>query len=362
MTPLICFYKGDYLISEDYFEIEISESQWKENLTRIQTEYFEHTKIIKINYEFGEKILLKDRISTKEKLHSTPLMAVIVLRDKKKITKNQLKERLKDCKKAEITTFKPRIAKKSYLESLKKTLEGIRDGDIYQLNLTFPFVAESCTHSLDLFSHYHNKFLGNYHAHIPYGDHTIISLSPELFLKREENVLTTRPIKGTSKAGIEGIKNLLNSNKENAELSMIVDLLRNDLNSVSDGKGSTVQEHRSIMDLGDIVHTYSEITAPCSKNFSDILESVLPGGSISGCPKKRACEYISELEEFDRGYYCGTLGWWEKDEFELNILIRSFLHEASGRLFYHAGGGIVIDSTPENEYEEILLKSQRINQ
>ncbi len=360
MTPLICFYKGNYILSKDYQELEISSDNWKVCLEEIENNHHDQLKILKIDYDHISHLQLHR--NKKESLYSSSPIGLILINEYEILTGAKLEAFLLNYKRKCPTQFEPLISRDEYNKAIETTLEGIRRGDIYQLNLTFPFKGESKSTPLENFAHYHREFHGSYHAFIPLKGESLICLSPELFLSKENERLTTRPIKGTSQADEKSIQELIASEKENAELSMIVDLLRNDLNTVADIASSQVVAHREIMNLGDLTHTYSQITASTSRSIIDILESTLPGGSISGCPKKKACEYIHQIEKYKRGFYTGILGWWHKDDFEFNILIRSFMQKDNGEIYYHAGGGIVIDSVPEKEYQEVLLKSKRIEQ
>lgn len=153
---------------------------------------------------------------------------------------------------------------------------------------------------------------------------------------------------------------LINNPKEDAELSMIVDLLRNDLNHVEKESSAQVTAHREVMKLGYIQHTYSEIEIETDKSLPEILRSTMPGGSISGCPKTESLKLIAELETYKRQAYTGTIGWWKDNNFSLNIAIRSFM-KYKNQLFYHAGCGIVYDSDSQKEWDEFLLKAGSLN-
>jgi para-aminobenzoate synthetase component 1 len=209
-----------------------------------------------------------------------------------------------------------------------------------------------------VFNYYHNKFSGKYHALIPGENSFIVSCSPELFLEKNKFILKTQPIKGTDTNSNFDNK-ILKNKKEEAELSMIVDLLRNDLNTVSNNVKIT--KHRKIMNLGNLVHTYSELIGETKLKLYEILPKILPAGSISGCPKSSSIFEIYNKEKFKRNFYTGNFGWWEKDDFTLNILIRSFIFLDNMKAYYHAGGGIVDDSISESEYNEIFLKGEKIN-
>ncbi|MBI2463675.1 anthranilate synthase component I family protein [Candidatus Peregrinibacteria bacterium] len=189
-------------------------------------------------------------------------------------------------------------------------------------------------------------------------------------LKHSEWVVETRPIKGTISRGKtqeEDEKNqkaLLESVKDNAELSMIVDLARNDLGRVCRVGTIEVNEHRVLEGYSHVWHTVSNIRGVLErgKDFSHVIRAVFPGGSITGCPKKRTMEIIDEMEDFKRGVYTGSAGYIGFDgAMDLNIMIRTLVH-TSGKVYFHSGGGIVFDSDPEKEYQETLDKAAALKE
>jgi len=197
------------------------------------------------------------------------------------------------------------------------------------------------------------------------GDHAIVSSSPELFLKRTGRTIETRPIKGTRPRGNSPKRNeemrreLLNSAKEAAELTMVVDLERNDLGRICEYGSVEVAEHRYVDELPSLFHTVSTVRGRLKKNTSavEVLRATFPGGSISGCPKIRAIEVIDELEPTQRHVYTGSIGFFAPGgDFTLNIAIRTMV-ASGGKLHYQVGGGIVADSDPEREYQETLDKA-----
>lgn len=341
--PLICFHhSGKYLYSEKY-----------EHLKNIDLEILDEPalKVFQIDYEFGQKNLEK-----KISLYPTPGFQVYIPKDYELLNDEELKVKIENSLFEKKSNFLPLVDKKTYEEHLQSILEKIAWGYFYQVNYTLPFKAEFKGETLGIFKEYHQNIRGDFHAHLPGEDFSLISLSPELFLKKEKDSLLTRPIKGTNKAK----EPLLKSEKESAELSMIVDLLRNDLNTLADKRSAEVLKHREILDLGHLFHTYSEITAQSSLPLSQILKKMLPGGSISGCPKQEACITLNHLEPFKRHAYTGIIGITEGQNALMSIAIRTFIATAQGELFYHSGGGIVFDSNIQEEYEELLLKASRI--
>jgi anthranilate/para-aminobenzoate synthase component I len=154
-------------------------------------------------------------------------------------------------------------------------------------------------------------------------------------------------------------EDLIKSPKEAAELTMVVDLERNDLGRICEYGSVEVPAHRYVETLPTLFHTVSTVSGRLKDNLGpvDVLRATFPGGSISGCPKIRAVEVIDELEPTRRHVYTGAIGLFTPDgDFTLNIAIRTML-VANGRLHYQVGGGIVADSDPDREYQETLDKA-----
>jgi para-aminobenzoate synthetase component 1 len=156
------------------------------------------------------------------------------------------------------------------------------------------------------------------------------------------------------------VDELLASKKDDAELSMIVDLERNDLGKVCAPGTVKVEAHREIQKLSHVIHTYSRVSGKLAarKDVFDVIEAVFPGGSITGCPKKRTMEIIDALEDYKRGIYTGSAGFISfSGDMDLNILIRTMLFNKE-KVYFQVGGGIVIDSDPKSEYVETLNKAE----
>jgi para-aminobenzoate synthetase component 1 len=198
----------------------------------------------------------------------------------------------------------------------------------------------------------------------------MISTSPERFLCKKDQWLETRPIKGTIQRGktVEEDeilkKKLLSSSKERAELLMITDLMRNDLGKISVIGSVQALEIWRCEAYTNVFHLLSIIRSQARPELTplDIVRSCFPGGSITGCPKLRAMEVIDQLEERSRGIYTGAIGYFTGGgNFDLNIAIRTLV--ANNHFFsLQLGGGIVIDSNPEEEYQETLFKGASIFQ
>lgn len=261
--------------------------------------------------------------------------------------------------------FQTNIGKKQYATAIDKIHQYIREGDFYQINYTQQLRATTPQDPIELFAHLTRRHPSSHACYFEWDDYSIHSLSPELFLHYSEGTLTTEPIKGTRPRGRSDeidtimLEQLLSSEKEQAELFMITDLLRNDLGKICQVGSIELEEIKGIYQLPRVWHTYSRIKGRIQDNLTPIeaLLSMLPGGSISGCPKKRAVEVIDELETESRGIYTGCLGYFHPEgDFSFNIAIRTLVQQGDN-LSLGTGGGITIDSNWEDEWEELLLKA-----
>lgn len=261
--------------------------------------------------------------------------------------------------------FQPIISRKQYDTNFNKIKYHIRAGDVYQINYTHRLKSKTDTAPEQLFFQLRQKNKVGYSAYFETDDWAIHSLSPEQFIKIQNGIITTKPIKGTISRGntpeedVQNLNALLRSEKEQAELYMIIDLLRNDLGKVCETGMVKVLESKSVQQLEKVFHTYGLVQGELKSNLSPIeaLISMSPGGSISGCPKKRACEIIHELEPNPRGIYTGTMGHILPDgTLNFNIAIRTIFHQKQD-LTLGVGGGITIDSNNDDEYHETLAKA-----
>jgi para-aminobenzoate synthetase component I len=258
--------------------------------------------------------------------------------------------------------FTARISRDAYHEAFSKIKDHIYEGNIYQINLTHRLEAKSSDPSRQIFTALNQQNNVAMAAYLEGPDFSIISLSPEKFISVRDGIIETLPIKGTQPRGHEA--ELLASEKERAELNMITDLLRNDLGKVCQIGSVRVEAHREIMKLKNISHTYSRITGQLRPDVApiDALLSMFPGGSITGCPKKRAMEIINQLEATTRSAYCGSLVVIDEHaNLNSSILIRTIIQKGK-RLVLSVGGGIVVDSSEQAEYQETLDKAQAIIQ
>lgn len=282
----------------------------------------------------------------------------------KKSTKNLAKSINKTSR-----NFKLTITKSHYHQAFQKIKHYLKEGDIYQVNLTHRLEAETNQNSQELFLKIIQNNPVDFLSYIEGDGFEVLSASPERFIKIENGNIETCPIKGTRPRGKtkkedEKLKKeLLESKKEAAELNMITDLLRNDLGKVCQIGSVKVKGHRLLKKCPTVWHTYSKITGKLATNMTPInaLISMLPGGSITGCPKKRAIEIIDELEPFTRGIYTGVIGYISPDQhLDCSIAIRTVIKKGK-KLYLQVGGGIVIDSNEQAEFKETLDKAKSFN-
>lgn len=269
-------------------------------------------------------------------------------------------------KKLDPLRFTPEMPQKTYDQAFKKIKNYILDGDIYQVNLTHRLTASFKGDLRTLFIRLCEKNPAPLSAYFEADDFTILSASPERFLTLRNRTVFTFPVKGTRPRGKtpsqdEQLKrDLIANKKEEAELNMITDLLRNDIGQTCVIGSVKVVRHRALQKCPTVWHTFSEIRGTLRPEFNalDLLKTCFPGGSITGCPKKRAMEVIDELEPVTRGFYTGALGYLSDfGDMDMNILIRTLIAK-NGKLVLNVGGGIVADSQGKAEYQETLDKAQ----
>jgi len=264
--------------------------------------------------------------------------------------------------------FKSGFSKTEYMDSVHRIREYISSGHVYQVNMSQRFEMDFSGDTFDLFKTLYEKNPAPFFSYINTGDHQVVSTSPERFVKQTGKDIETRPIKGTRPRGKtveqdeKQAKSLLKSKKDDAELSMIVDLLRNDMGKVCIGGSVKVIEHKRLEAYQNVYHLVSIIKGRLQKDKDsvDLVKAAFPGGSITGCPKIRAMEIIDELETHRRHIYTGSIGYISfHATMDLSIAIRTATI-LNDRIIFSVGGGVVFDSDPEDEYEETLHKGQTL--
>ena len=253
----------------------------------------------------------------------------------------------------------------TYLENIERILDYIRAGDVYQINYTQRVYFTRLGDLFELYLRLKEVQPVAYAAFINLGKGAIVSGSPELFLRCKQNKILSKPMKGTGKrAPQSGMdrrlrKELRDSEKDQAENVMIVDLMRNDIGrfceygSVEVPRLYVVEGYNTLYQMVSYVRGVRR----AGTEFRDMIRATFPPGSITGAPKKRAMEIIYELEPHQRGVYCGTIGYFFRDEMVLNVAIRT-LELWDGQGVLGIGGGIVADSEPEMEYKESIIKAK----
>ncbi len=256
--------------------------------------------------------------------------------------------------------------KEEYADVILSIIDYIKAGEIYQVNMSQRFTAEFSGSPFSLFHDLFSENPAEFFSYVNCGDHHIVSTSPERFIRRSGELIEARPIKGTRPRGrneaedAELRKSLLESSKDDAELSMIVDLLRNDIGKVCRTGSVRVTAHKRLESYKNVHHLVSIVEGIIDdgKGSIDLIKAAFPGGSITGCPKVRAMEIIEELEPARRHIYTGSVGYIGfQNNMDFSIAIRTAVIHG-GRIYFSAGGGIVFDSVPEDEYMETLHKAE----
>ncbi|MGN6626661.1 MAG: anthranilate synthase component I family protein [Tepidisphaeraceae bacterium] len=260
--------------------------------------------------------------------------------------------------------FASTFTRRDYEAAVRKCLEYIAAGDVFQINLSQRFRVPTADAPWTIYQRLQRLFPAEFGAFLDFGDHQILSNSPECFLRVTRlpdgrRKIVNRPIKGTRPNAPGMADELRNSEKDRAELAMIVDLQRNDLGRICEIGSVIVTEPRTIETHPTVLHGVATVEGILRPDISliDILRATFPCGSITGCPKIRAMQIIDELEPVRRGAYCGAIGWIENGEMEFSVAIRTITLK-DGMAYVPVGGGIVADSTPADEYEETLVKAR----
>jgi para-aminobenzoate synthetase component 1 len=258
------------------------------------------------------------------------------------------------------------LTRDEFIARVQRAQQYIRHGHIYQVNLAHRLSAEAPAHGWNLFERLAEISPAPFSAYLDCGDFQLASSSPELFLRVSGRHIVTRPIKGTRPRSADPTRDaqltyeLQTSAKEMSELVMITDLQRNDLGRVCEYGSVQVPELVRLERYAHVQHLVSTVEGRLRNGVTHFsaFASCFPGGSITGAPKIRAMEIIDELEPVTRGPYTGALGYLGFNrESQLSIIIRTAIVKG-GRVYFHAGAGVVADSNPEAEYEETLAKAR----
>nr|WP_237693285.1 aminodeoxychorismate synthase component I [Octadecabacter algicola] len=273
-----------------------------------------------------------------------------------------------DQSRADLTPTAPHWGRSRYAKAFGAVHDYIGAGDIYQANLTFPLGARTNGTPDALYAALQQRQPVPHGALVTFDETVLLSRSPELFFSlTRDRALMTRPMKGTAPRGAttqddNALRDALQASVKNrAENLMIVDLLRNDMSRVSEVGSVKVPDLFVIERFATLHQMTSTITSQLRKDISlyDLFMALFPCGSITGAPKVRAMQIIRELEDTPREAYCGSIGWIAPDGImEFNVAIRTLMYKPDGTVRLNVGGGVVYDSTSDEEYEEALLKAR----
>lgn len=268
----------------------------------------------------------------------------------------------------DLNKFESNIEKDEFINICNKAKEYIKEGDIFQVNLSQRFGAEILEgESLLLYKILRAINPSPFASLVHLKEFKLISQSPERLVKLKDGVAETRPIAGTRRLEKDNeqrnqalAEELKSDEKECAEHVMLVDLERNDIGKISEFGSVVVDELMIIEKYSHVMHLVSNVRGKIKDEFDtfDLINAMFPGGTITGAPKIRAMEIIEELEPTKRSFYTGSLGYIGYDgNMDFNIIIRSFL-EKDKKVYFQVGAGIVYDSIPEREYKETINKAR----
>ncbi|HUT46513.1 MAG TPA: anthranilate synthase component I family protein [Sedimentisphaerales bacterium] len=276
----------------------------------------------------------------------------------------------------DFSRFRSNMDKNYYLQTVEKIKQYIYDGEVYQINFSQRFECDYDARPIELY-HWQNHYNPSpYASYIDGGAFHIVSASPEMFITIADGLIQTKPIKGTrprldeavgaalqaSQTNARNFNELLGSEKEQAELNMIIDLERNDVAKICRPGTRSVIQPRTIETYPTVFHAVATVAGRLREemNFCDVLKAMFPGGSITGAPKIRSMEIIDETEPTARGVYTGSIGFIGIDGSAcLNIAIRTIIIKDQ-KAYAQTGGGIVADSDPEAEWAETITKARAL--
>ncbi len=286
-----------------------------------------------------------------------------------KKSKNTEKNKIQffDIKLEDEKLFEINMTKEYFYDIVEKAKEYIKSGDIFQVNLSRRFSVDFAEEDLvELYDILRDINPSPFASFIKTKEFYLLSQSPERLIKLNDGEVSTRPIAGTRRRRVndenEMEKELILNEKERAEHVMLVDLERNDIGRVCEYGTVVVDELMTIEKYSHVMHIVSNVKGVLDekKDAFDLLKAVFPGGTITGAPKIRSMEIISELEPTNRNFYTGSLGYIDfEGNMDFNIIIRSYLYEKR-KLYFQTGAGIVYDSEPEREYMETINKARAL--
>lgn len=265
------------------------------------------------------------------------------------------------------SNIQPNLNYKDYERIFKQAREHILDGNTYQIKISIRYTAQGTIDPVTTFEKLATINPSPEAFLLDWDDFALISCSPETVIRKTGNHILTRPIGGTFEKQADAspkqqIKAFLRNSKETAEHNMLIDLERNDLSRICTPGSVAIEKLREVETYAHLHHLVSTISGNLRDGTSvqKIFSAMLPGGTITGCPKHRTIELIDELETCFRGPYTGSFGTFhDNGDLHLNLIIRNIVQTA-GKCYVQAGGGIVVDSNAEYEYNENQIKAQAL--
>jgi para-aminobenzoate synthetase component 1 len=301
---------------------------------------------------------------TKDWLRATSVTHATYLPGSRKLGDSELQSQHE----SQEITLKSNFTPEEYMSAVNRVREYIAAGDVFQVNLSQRFEADLKISPFELHKRLRVVNPAPFAGYLNFPEVTVVSASPERFLKVQSDLVETRPVKGTRPRGRDPVEDerlsdeLTHSAKDRAENLMIVDLERNDLGRVCRYGTVKVTELAILERFPTVFHLTSTVTGRLRRGKSkiDLLKATFPGGSITGAPKVRAMEIIDEIEPTRRSVYTGSIGYMGfNEDMDINIVIRTVLIK-EGKAYFQVGGGIIYDSDAEAEYVETLDKARAL--
>ena len=360
------------IIGEDYYSgikdefiAHSAESDTLEQLDNFIDSYPLERKLIFLSYDLKNSI--EDLTSKNTDPAQFPVLHCIVpieISPKQSFSPTTIK-------KNNSIVFRPEISNNEYIERLKKIKEHIQLGDIYETNFCYGWKSKSkLTNPYALFQKLDTITKAPFSVYADLKTHTVLCASPERFIEKRGDKITSQPIKGTAKKvhnkklDEKIVLKLENDLKERAENIMIVDLVRNDLSKIATKNSVTVDELCKVYSFENIHQLISTVSCKTKKSmpFSAIMKALFPMGSMTGVPKIKAMQLMEKYETTKRGLYSGSIGViYPNGDFDLNVVIRTLIYnKLTETLCFNVGGAITNDSDPEKEYQETLVKADAL--
>lgn len=275
---------------------------------------------------------------------------------------HQMENELNKLAPYKLIDLKPALSKEEYIEKVNEIKSCIQLGEVYELNFCMDHIAENVEiNPVEVFSWLKSESESPFCVYYKQKNLHVISLSPERFIAKRGDRLYSQPMKGTSKREVRGLQN---DPKERAENIMITDLVRNDLSKSAKQGSVNVDELCGVYPIGAVNQMISTVSCEIAEGVAskEAIMNAFPMGSMTGAPKVRAMELIDEFEDFKRGIYSGSIGYFAPNgDFDFNVVIRSLIYDSnSKKLSCPTGSAITIQSDPEREYDECMLKAQWI--